>query len=85
MLVVRVDRSPVQVVMMHYPPEFRAEAVALYRSRPGVTIKSVADETTPYPSRSRGTGQLRADRRPTPVTRCAIGSLTRTWRHSYIR
>jgi transposase len=31
------------MVMKQYPPEFRAEAVALYRSRPGVTIKSVAD------------------------------------------
>ncbi len=30
------------MVMKHYPPEFRAEAVALYRSRPGATIKSVA-------------------------------------------
>lgn len=28
--------------MKHYPPEFTADAVALYRSRPGVTIKSVA-------------------------------------------
>ncbi len=26
----------------HYPPEFKADAVALYRSRPGATIKSVA-------------------------------------------
>ncbi|MFT7841098.1 transposase [Saccharothrix sp. BKS2] len=32
------------MVMKHYPPEFRAEAVALYRSRPGVTIKSVAQD-----------------------------------------
>jgi transposase len=32
------------MVMKHYPPEFRVEAVALYRSRPGVTIKSVADD-----------------------------------------
>lgn len=32
------------MVMKHYPPEFRAEAVALYRSRPGATIKSVADD-----------------------------------------
>lgn len=32
------------MVMKHYPPEFRAEAVALYRSRPGVTIKSVAED-----------------------------------------
>jgi transposase len=30
------------MVMKHYPPEFRAEAVALYRSRPGATITSVA-------------------------------------------
>ncbi|MFF3159537.1 transposase [Streptomyces sp. NPDC057910] len=28
--------------MRHYPPEFKADAVALYRSRPGATIKSVA-------------------------------------------
>jgi len=26
----------------HYPPEFRAEAVVLYRSRPGSTIRAVA-------------------------------------------
>ncbi|MFE7301795.1 transposase [Streptomyces sp. NPDC057579] len=30
--------------MKHYPPEFRADAVALYRSRPGATIKSVAGD-----------------------------------------
>ncbi len=28
--------------MKHYPPEFKADAVALYESRPGATIKSVA-------------------------------------------
>ncbi|MYU54286.1 MULTISPECIES: transposase [Streptomyces] len=28
--------------MKHYPAEFRADAVALYRLRPGATIKSVA-------------------------------------------
>jgi transposase len=32
------------MVMKHYPPEFKAEAVALYRSRPGASIKSVADD-----------------------------------------
>jgi transposase len=32
------------MVMKHYPLEFRVEAVALYRSRPGVTIKSVAED-----------------------------------------
>jgi transposase len=41
---VQVDRSPVQMVMKHYPPEFKVEAVALYRSRPDATIKSVADD-----------------------------------------
>lgn len=30
------------MVMKHYPPEFKAEAVALYRSRPGTTIAAVA-------------------------------------------
>ncbi|WP_405681043.1 transposase [Streptomyces sp. NBC_00868] len=28
--------------MKHHPAEFKADAVALYRSRPGATIKSVA-------------------------------------------
>jgi transposase len=28
--------------MKHYPAEFKADAVALYRPRPGATIKSVA-------------------------------------------
>jgi transposase len=32
------------MAMKHYPPEFKAEAVALYRSRPGATIESVADD-----------------------------------------
>lgn len=32
------------MAMKHYPPEFKAEAIALYRSRPGATIKSVADD-----------------------------------------
>ncbi|MGW4271481.1 IS3 family transposase [Streptomyces seoulensis] len=30
------------MAMKHYPVEFKADAVALYRSRPGATIKSVA-------------------------------------------
>ncbi|MFC9219924.1 transposase [Streptomyces hygroscopicus] len=30
--------------MKHYPAEFKADAVALYRSRPGLTIKSVAED-----------------------------------------
>lgn len=32
------------MVMKHCPSEFKAEAVALYRSRPGATIKSVATD-----------------------------------------
>jgi transposase len=28
----------------HYPVEFKADAVALYRSRPGATIASIADD-----------------------------------------
>ena len=32
------------MVMKHYPSEFKADAVALYRSRPGATIKSVATD-----------------------------------------
>lgn len=32
------------MVMKHYPPEFKAEAIALYRSRPDATIKQVADD-----------------------------------------
>ncbi|CCH30625.1 transposase [Actinosynnema sp. NPDC047251] len=32
------------MVMKHYPPEFRADAVALCRSRLGATIKSVAQD-----------------------------------------
>lgn len=30
--------------MKKYPPEFRAEAVALYHSRPGATVAQIADD-----------------------------------------
>ncbi|MEU9028622.1 transposase [Streptomyces sp. NPDC048383] len=30
--------------MRHHPAEFKADAVALYRLRPGATIKSVAGD-----------------------------------------
>ena len=39
-----VQENGVPVGMKHYPPEFKADAVALYRSRPGATIKSVAGD-----------------------------------------
>lgn len=39
-----VQESGVPVGRKHYPAEFKADAVALYRSRPGATIKSVAGD-----------------------------------------
>jgi transposase len=32
------------MVNKHYPLEFKADAVALYRSRPGATIAQIADD-----------------------------------------
>ena len=32
------------MVNKHYPVEFKADAVALYRSRPGATIAQIADD-----------------------------------------
>jgi len=32
------------MVNKHYPKQFKADAVALYRSRPGATIASIADD-----------------------------------------
>jgi transposase len=32
------------MVMKQYPPEFKADAVALYRSRPDATIKQIAED-----------------------------------------
>ncbi|MBB5110126.1 transposase [Streptomyces spectabilis] len=46
--------------MKHYPPEFKADAVALYRSRPGATIKSVAADL------GVNTELLMISRRPCP-------------------
>lgn len=37
-----VQESGVPVGMKHYPADFKTDGVALYRSRPGATIKSVA-------------------------------------------
>jgi len=31
------------MVNKHYPAQFKADAVALYRSRPGATIAQIAD------------------------------------------
>lgn len=32
------------MVMKHYPAQFKADAVALYRSRPGAAIAQIADD-----------------------------------------
>lgn len=39
-----LQENGVPVGMKHYPAEFKTDAVALYRSRPGATIKSVAGD-----------------------------------------
>ena len=36
--------------MKHYPPQFKADAVALYRSRPGVSAAQVARDLGVYPA-----------------------------------
>lgn len=40
--ILMVQENGVPVGMKHYPPEFKADAVALYHSRPGSTVVSVA-------------------------------------------
>ncbi|MFF0479387.1 transposase [Streptomyces sp. NPDC004284] len=39
-----VQENRVPVGMKHYPAEFKADTVALYRSRPGATVRSVAGD-----------------------------------------
>jgi transposase len=55
--------------MKHYPAEFKADAVALYQSRPGATIKEVAADLGVNPETLRNwlraAGQ--AGRRKAPV------------------
>jgi len=36
--------------MKHYPPQFKADAVALYRSRPGASAAQVARDLGVYPA-----------------------------------
>jgi transposase len=54
--------------MKHYPPEFKADAVALYRSRPGATIKSVADDLGVNPETLRNWIRAADGRRPGAAT-----------------
>ncbi|GAA4907452.1 transposase [Streptomonospora salina] len=38
------EEESTPMAMKHYPAEFKADAVALYRSRPGATFAEIADE-----------------------------------------
>ncbi|MBH1939167.1 IS3 family transposase [Streptomyces sp. AV19] len=59
--------------MKHYPAEFKADAVALYESRPGATIKEVAADLGVNPEtlrnwlRAAGTGGRRAASQQSPA------------------
>jgi transposase len=50
--------------MKHYPPEFRADAVALYQSRPGATIKQVAADLGVNPETLRNWVRAAGANRP---------------------
>ncbi|MET9661812.1 transposase [Streptomyces sp. NPDC006510] len=54
--------------MKHYPAEFNADAVALYRSRPGATFKSVATDLGVYTETLRNWVRAADGRRSGPHT-----------------
>ncbi|MFF7183343.1 transposase [Streptomyces sp. NPDC008121] len=59
--------------MKNYPPEFKADAAALYQSRPGATIKQIAagpgvnPETLRNWIRAAGAGPARGQGADTPA------------------
>jgi len=61
------------VVTKHYPPEFKADGVALYESRPEATIRSVAADLGVNPEtlrnwvRAAGAGRPRGRRAQAPA------------------
>ncbi|WP_079102863.1 transposase [Streptomyces sp. TP-A0356] len=61
--------------MKHYPPEFKADAVALYQSRPGATIRQVAADLGVNPEtlrngvRAAGASRPRGRRAEVPAQR----------------
>ncbi|MFJ8855012.1 transposase [Streptomyces sp. NPDC102437] len=82
-----VQENGVPVGMKHYPAEFEADAVALYRSRPGATIKSVATDLGVNTETLRGDALVTASssgsasarpwcRPPSGGTACSRPSLT---------
>lgn len=52
------------MVMKHYPPSFKIEAVALYRSRPDATIGAVASDLGVNPETLRNWIRIDDGRRP---------------------
>lgn len=50
--------------MKHYPAEFKADAVALYQSRPGATIRQVAADLGVNPETLRNWVQAAGANRP---------------------
>lgn len=55
------------MVMKHYPEQFKADAVALYQSRPDATIKSVAEDLGVNPETLRNWIRLADGRRSGPA------------------
>jgi transposase len=67
------------MVMKHYPAQFKADAVALYRSRPGATIAQIADDLGINRETLRSWIRIDDERRggvqpQRPVTEAAAGS-----------
>jgi transposase len=50
--------------MKHYPSEFKADAVALYQSRPGATIRSIAADLGVNPETLRNWVRAAGANRP---------------------
>lgn len=72
--------------MKHYPPEFKADAVALYESRPEATIKQIAADLGINPEtlrnwiRAAGAGRSRGRRAaaaPSPALEAEVAALRR--------
>jgi transposase len=71
--------------MKNYPPQFKADAVALYRSRPEATIRQVAADLRINPEtlrnrvRAAGASRPRGRRAETPAEPPAHAALSRCW------
>src|SRR3954453_19089021 len=72
------------MVMKHYPVQFKADAVALYRSRPGATIAQIADDLGI--NRETLRSWVRADdpgqKLPRPARLCAMFCVHPTRQHT---